>query len=223
MSQGMLGNSEALRRIMGGPVCDLLVKLNGPDAPDYEAALNKILRREDVVWGPQFERNGHGHIVLTLNCLNLTGEQEIARLLAAGNRVSDYAKSCFLNAKKDGYDAVHRLEGERKIVLMPHAVIKRDSDRTTENLRKKGLEFGYQKPFAGIVPRIREAVTDEAMEKMGFWYIVALHDPITVSDGNPDVLYADRRDDGRWVDASWGDPDRRWNAGGASAFLLPAS
>ncbi len=171
-----------------------------------------------------FQRNEHGHIVLEIEGLDLTGEQEVERLEGAGFRVSDYAKPCFTSTKQDGYNAEHRLvAGQKyKVALVPHKEIKRDADRTTDALRKLGEKYGYSKPLAGIIPRIRESVSDKQMEEMGFWYVVALHDTIQDSDGRPLVLYAYRLDGGRWVGANWGKPGVEWDAYGASAFLVPA-
>ena len=159
MSQGILGNSESLRRIMAGPVCDLIVKLNGPDGKDYETALNKLLRREDFTWSPQLSRNKHGHVIVTVTGVNLTGAQEIERLKAAGYNLSDYARSLLLSKKKDGYDLKHRLE-EGKIytfALLPGNAIATNTERTTSNLKKLAITFGYEKPLAGSIFRIREA------------------------------------------------------------------
>lgn len=173
-----------------------------------------------------FERNEHGHIVLTITGLDLTGEQEVERLIAAGFRVGDWAKSCLISTKADSYDKKHRLVAGQiyKIALMPTKEIERDSDRTTEALRKRGIEkYGYGKPLGGIVPRIRESVPDKQMEEMGFWYIAAPHDPIKDSDGDPSVLEADRRGGGLWLDAFIVRPDHQWHGHGAFAFLVPAS
>lgn len=171
------------------------------------------------------ERNEHGHLVFTISGLDLSGAAEIIRLDAAGYRFGDYARSCMASTRSDSYDQHHRLEDGRiyKIALVPGTEIQKDSSRTTANLRKQGEKYGYQKPLAGIVPRIREAVSDKQMEEWGFWYIAALHDPITDSDGDPNVLNADRDGDGRWVFASWGQPDGQWDTYGAFAFLVPAS
>lgn len=106
---------------------------------------------------------------------------------------------------------------------MPGKEISRDADRTTDALRKRGLEFGYQKPPAGIMPRIRASVSDKQMEEMGIWYIAALHDPIKDSDGNPRVLDSDRNVAGLWLGAHWARPGAQWDACGAFAFLVPAS
>jgi len=205
------------------------------DLGTVEAVFNKLgglegarafLRGEQKLAPVSFERNEHGHIVLTFEGLDLTGEQEVDRLTAAGFRVSDWAKSCLLSKKKDGYDKNHRLvAGTRyKIALMPTREIERDADRTTDALCTRGIEkYGYEKPLAGIAPRIRETVSDKQMEEMGFWYIAAPHDPIKDSDGDPDVLYANRGDDGPWLYAGWDPPDSRWIVDGAFAFLVPAS
>lgn len=205
------------------------------DDVSVEAVFNRLdgvegaraFLRGDLKLAPvAFERNEHGHIMLTFDGLDFTGKQEIERLTAAGFSVSDWAKSCMLSTKKDGYNKNHRLvAGQRyKVALIPTREIERDSDRTTDALRKRGVEeYGYGKPLAGIVPRIRESVYDKQMEEMGFWYIAAPHDPIKDSDGDPSVLSVDRDDDGLWLSADWDHPDFLWNDGGAFAFLVPAS
>lgn len=48
MRTGMLGDSEVLRRLWGGPFLDLAVKLNGEEGPEWERELKELLRR-----GPQ--------------------------------------------------------------------------------------------------------------------------------------------------------------------------
>ncbi len=174
----------------------------------------------------EFERNEHGHIIVSVTGLDLTGAQEIERLLAAGFRVSDWAKSCFLSPKPNGYDTKHRLVASQsyKIALMPTKEIEIAADRTTENLRNRGPElYGYGKPLGGIIPRIRERVSNTQMKEMGFYYIAAPHDPIEDSDGGPHVLRADRFVDGLWVRASFVRPGDQWGVGGAFAFLVPAS
>jgi hypothetical protein len=44
---------------------------------------------------------------------------------------------------------------------------------------------------------------------------------IHVSDGDPNVLNANRNDDGRWLNTNWDKPDNKWNDNGAFAFLVP--
>ncbi len=40
------------------------------------------------------------------------------------------------------------------------------------------------------------------------------------SDGDPNLLNANRNDDGSWLNANWDNPDNRWNGGGGFAFAL---
>ncbi len=44
-----------------------------------------------------------------------------------------------------------------------------------------------------------------------------------ISDGDPNVLNANRNDEGRWLNANWDKPDNQWNDNGALAFLVPAT
>lgn len=185
-------------------------------------ALTKVLR-EALCPPSQFERNEHGHIVLTVTDLGLTGAKEIERLEAAGFYVSGLAKSCLLS---NSYNKNHRLVTKQryKVVLMPTREIERVSDRTADALRKRGVEkYEYEKPLAGIVPRIRESISDKQMEEMGFWYIAAPHDPIKDSDGVPVVLAAGRDGIGSWFHVSGDYFDDYWYYYGAFAFLVPAS
>jgi len=211
------------------------MKYSSLDLGTVEAVFNKLgglegarafLRGEQKLAPSQFERNEHGHIVFTFDSFDfLTGEQEVERLIAAGFRVSDWAKSCLTSKMSDGYDKNHRLiAGQYQIALMPTREIERDSDRTTDALRKRGIEkYGYEEPLAGIMPRIRESVSDKQMEEMGFSYIAGPHDPIKDSGGDPRVLGADRDGGGRWLYANWDRPGCRWDDGGAFAFFVPAS
>jgi len=161
-------------------------------------------------------KNQNGHPVLTLTGLDLTGAEEVARLKSAGFHISDYARGILTNGD---YDKNHRLEAKQyQIVLVPGAEIPRN--RTTANVKAYAKKFGYLVPKAGIVPRIRETISDKQMEEMGTWYVVALHVPIKDSGGDPCVLISSRSDDGLWVGAAWDDPEYSWVDDGAFAFLV---
>lgn len=172
------------------------------------------------------QRNEHGHLIITVTGLDLTGAQEITRLEGAGYRISNYARLCLRSSAPDGYDRNHRLVAGREytVAFMPTAEIANVRERTTDNLRRHGIErYGYQKPLAGVVPRIRETISDKHMEEMSFGYVAAPHDPINDSDDDPNVLYAPRGDDGRWLDASRDRPGDYWDGYGAFAFFVSVS
>ncbi|MFA6278794.1 MAG: hypothetical protein WCS97_03320 [Candidatus Paceibacterota bacterium] len=232
MKKDMLGS--IVRAAVGVPQnrLEVLAKIasaiaeDNPNGNEWFSRFENLLKEElSSKTAVVFERNEYGHIVFTITGLDLTGAQEITRLTDAKYRIGDYAKQMLTSTKPDGYDAKHRLVAGQSymIVLIPGKEIENDSGRTTANLQKLGEKLGYDKPLAGIVQRIREAVSDKQMEEMGFWYIAGLHNPITGADGRPGVLGAGRDDDGRWLFGYWGIPDGHWDGDGAFAFVLPAS
>lgn len=197
-----------------------------------EAAINKLggidgwnaLLRDELEIKAKplpFPKNEHGHYIIEVTGLNLTGAEEITRLESAGFRIGDYAKSMLTSTNPDSYDANHRLEDEQvyRVVIVPGKEVKKN--RTTANLQAYGSQFGYQKPLAGIQPRIREAVSDKQLKEMGIYYIASLHETINDSDGDPDVLDSNRDVGGRWLDRCWDTPDGEWDGHGAFAFLVP--
>lgn len=231
MSKNML--DPIIRALVGVPesrlgvVADIANRLNSDCGEEWDARFKAVLREGLTTPVPAtvFDRNEHGHIVITFTGLDLVGADEIKRLEDAGYRIGDYAKSCFWSTNADGYNKNHRLVvGQTyKIALVPGKEIKLQSERTTANLRKLGEKYGYGKPLGGHIPRIRESVSDELMKEMGFVYIASLHDPIKDSDGNPGVLDVYRDDDGRCVDAFWDYPGDQRCGDGAFAFSVPAS
>ena len=168
MSKDMLGS--VVRASVGVPQerLDTLAKIasamaaDSPEGGAWHERLKKLLEKGVSV---SFEHNEHGHIVFEITGLDLTGAQEVERL--AKYRIGDYAKSCLTSTRSDGYDAKHRLVAGRKyrIVLLPGKHIARDSERTTANLRAEAAKLGYGQPLAGIIPRIRETISDKQMEE----------------------------------------------------------
>ena len=180
-----------------------------------------IQRKNPFAW----ECNQNGHVVLTINGLDLTGAAEVSRLKDQKYNVGDIATSCFKSTNEDGYDLTHRLVAGQtyRIVLVPGKEIERINDRTTSGLLAFGERLGYLRPLAGIIPRLRERLTDKQLEELGLWYIVALHQPIADTVGFLLVLGLVRSGAGRHVDAHGDGPGNQWDGGGAFAFLVPAS
>lgn len=205
---------------LAGLSADLFHKLQSGSLSVEELAL--FVQRKNPF---TFERNEHGHVVLTFVGLDLTGAQEIERLVAQQYIVGDFAKSCFLSTNEDSYDLHHCLVAgqEYKVALIPNKEIESDSDRTTDALRKRGMEhYGYGKPLGGVIPRVREVLSDKQMEELGIFYAVALHDPIIDAVGGPNVLGASRNGGGHKVNAFWNGPNNQWVDGGACVFPVSA-
>ena len=205
-----------------GIVTGIANRLNSGRSEGWDTRFGAAQRKglSSSVPATTFERNEHGHVIITITGLDLTGADEIKRLEDAGYCVGDCAKSCFKSTETNDYDRNHRLVAGKvhKIALVPGKEIARDSDRTTAALRKLGKKYGYGKPLAGHIPRICESVSYEQMEDMNIRYIASLHEPIKDSCGNPRVLNARRLDGGRWVNAHWDNPYNIWFDFGAFAF-----
>lgn len=169
----------------------------------------------------EFEHNEHGHIVLAFTGLRLTGVQEYHRLTDSGFGVSDWARSCLLSGKISDYNKKHQLaDGKRyRVALMPTWEIKRDSERTTENLHRRGLKhYGYKRPLAGSVPRILDCISGKQMKDIGLRFIAAPHALLMNSAGDPFILYGHRGNDGLSLNAFWNPPNNHWDDDGAFAF-----
>lgn len=155
---------------------------------------------------------------ITVKTLGLTGPQWIERLEKNKYRIGSYAKE-ILNSP----DFKPCESGEQIEIAF---ISVKDMDKslaTTQEIKAYAKSKGYGNAYPEIALLVREAISDEEMEKMGFWYIASLHDPIKDSDGLPSVLRAYRSDGGRWVDACWDFPDDQWNTSGAFAFPVLAS
>jgi hypothetical protein len=205
-----MGQVNELKNFSRGQIDAALMKI-GQDADLYNKLVDRI------------SKNEHGHYVFTITGLDLTGKKEIARMEKGNFRLSDYARQTLTSINADSYNANHRLEDgkEYNIVLVPGREVKKN--RMTANIQKYARSFGYEVPFAGVIPRIREAVSDKQMEQMNIWYIACLHMPIKDTDGDPSVLGVRRHGVGRCLYAFWDDPDSQWRGHGAFAFLVLAS
>lgn len=169
-----------------------------------------------------FERNRHGHIVIPIIGLDLAGVHEIVQCERSTCRITEAAKSCFMNIEENGYDECHRLvDGQPyRIVFIPGTYIGRDPNRTIDDVQILGMRnFGYRKPCAGIIPRIREVVSVKQMDRFGLRSIMAVHDPIGDHLDRPSILCTVRRDDGQWIDAAWNYAIGYFRSDCAFAFL----
>jgi len=157
---------------------------------------------------------------MKLTTLGLSGPQWIKRLEKKGYKISDYAKYIILSVD------FKKARLKKGIEVNVNFVTVRDLGKeraTTQEIKDYARTQGYEIPTPEIALLLREAVSDEDIEALGGWYVAALHEPIKDSDGDPNVLFADRDGEGRWVNAGWDRPDGDWDAGGAFAFVVPAS
>jgi hypothetical protein len=143
-----------------------------------------------------------------------TGEQWIARLESKGFRVSDYAKSILCS------NSFKPTSGITYEIAVLKGEIFSDDGRITENIRKEAKNRKLSTPNAEVACLIREKFSDKELEAMGLYWIVVMHEPIKDSDGGPELLSADRNDDGSWLGASYDSPGSEWGRSYGFAFVV---
>lgn len=105
-----------------------------------------------------------------------------------------------------------------EVAVLPRTLFKKDEELYTEHIRLYALNFrtpdnrALVKPNAVLACLIREKFTDEEIEAMGLWGIVAMHEPIN-ADGDLFLLGA-YRGGGRSLSAFYGSPDTSWSRRG---------
>jgi hypothetical protein len=193
----------------------ILKQQAGEDGPD------KLLRGEIIVSQPDRAwREENGIIHFSVISDGTSGPAWIKRLEKKGFRIGDYAKSIL---KSKDFKPTSGIPTE---VVVLKGMLFSDENRVTKKIRAyaETLSFNSQKPEKPnpeIAFLIREKFSDEDLKAMGLVWIVAMHEPINDSGGDPILLAADRSDDGHWLVAGWVSPGIRWDGGGGFAFALP--
>jgi hypothetical protein len=184
-----------------------LIAQGGPDGP------MRFLRGEISVSEPSRKwREQDGVIYFSVTSDGTTGKKWITRLESKGFRLSKYAKSVLCSV-----DFMPTTGITTEVAVLKGMLFEND-DRITENIRKIATDRKLETPNAEIACLIREMFTDEEIEAMGLIWIVAMHEPINDSDGDPRLLNARRDDDGSWLLTYYDGPGRRWNRESGFAF-----
>jgi len=175
----------------------------------------RFLRDEILVSTPSRSwRKEDGVIYFSVTSDGTTGEDWIKRLDGNDFRVGDYAKQVL---RSPDFKPTNGVTTE---IAVLKGMLFEDNDRSTKKIRAEADKRKLEKPNAELACLIREKFTDKDIEAMGLWYIVAMHEPINDSDGDPYLLSADRYDDGRWLSACDYRPDYRWFRGLGFAFAV---
>ncbi len=177
--------------------------------------VNRFLRGELTVsesaggW-----REENGVIFFSVKSDGTTGPEWIKRLEKKGFHIGSYARSLLLSPDFKPTSGV-----TTELAVLKGKVFE-DKDRATGSIRAEADRRKLVKVHAEVACLIREKFLDEDIEAMGFWWIVAMHEPIKDSDGVPSLLGADRSDDGCWLSADWVKPGNRWNRDNGFAFAV---
>ena len=159
-------------------------------------------------------REENGVIYFSVTSDGTDGEGWINRLTSKGSRVGVYAKQVLRSP-----DFVPT-KGVKTEIAVLKGTLFADDDRITKNIRVEAAKRRLKTPNAEVACLIRLKFTDEEIEAMGLWWIVAMHKPIKDSDGNPYLLRASRYDHGRWLDAYCALPVYGWDRDDGFAFAV---
>lgn len=180
-----------------------------------EEGVKRFLHGELTVSEPTRSwREQDGIIYFSVTSDGTTGEGLITRLESKGSRLSEPAKWVLRSPEFKPTNGV-----TTEIAVLKGMLFK-DEDRTTENIRVKAQGRKLITPNAEVACLIREKFTDKEIEEMGLVWIVAMHDPISDSAGDPFLLSVIRDDDGRWLGAFCGGPGSRWCHSDGFAFAV---
>ena len=185
-------------------------KLGGMDG------LHRFLAGELTVSHPTRTWHEHGGVIyFSVTSDGTTGPQWIERLKAKGFRFSSWAESVLR------LPDFHPTSGVTTEIAVLKGLLFEDNDRITSKIRANASARKLEKPNAEVVCLIREMFSDEEIEGMGLYWIVAMHEPIKDSDGDPGLLSANRSGYGRVVSAYDVEPFYRWDRFGGFAFAVP--
>ena len=144
-----------------------------------------------------------------------TGEGWINRLADNFRVGEDYAKEVLRSP------SFVPTSGVTTEVAVLRGCLFEDYERTTEKIRAEADKCKLFKPNAEVACLIREKFTNQEIEEMGLWYIVAMHEPIIDGfDGEPCLLGASCRGNGRWLDSYGGWPGHKWRRDHGFAFVV---
>ena len=195
--------------LTAGQLNAIVKKLGG-----HDMAL-RFLRDELSVSEPTRSwREEDGVIYFSVTSDGTTGEDWIKRLEGNGFRVGDYAKQVL---RSPDFKPTNGVTTE---VAVLKGMLFEDNDRITKKIRAEADKRKLSKPNAELACLIREKFTDKEIEAMGLWWIVAMHEPINDSDGDPGLLRADRYGGGRWLSACYGRPGYGWSRDSGFAFAV---
>ena len=159
-------------------------------------------------------REEDGVIYFSVTSDGTTGEDWIKRLEGNSFRVGDYAKQVL---RSPDFKPTNGVTTE---VAVLKGMLFEDNNRITKEIRAEADKRKLSKPNAEVACLIRENFSDEDIKAMDLIWIVAMHEPIKDSGGNPSLLNANRCGVGRWLDAYYDGPDNRWDRAYGFAFAV---
>ena len=176
--------------------------------------VQKLLCGEITVFEPgRAWREQDGVIYFSVTSNSTTGKQWIKRLESKGFRLSYHAKRLLRSPDFKPTDGI-----TTEVAVLKGMLFK-DNDRITKKIRVEADRRGLTKPNAEVACLIRERLSDEELKAMGFWWIIAMHEPINVAGGDPRLLSVGWHGHSKWLLADYGVSGLMWGRENGFAFV----
>ena len=190
LMQGLIENPKGLQNILKEALCP------------SEITTKSRFKKDDMIY-------------FTVTSNGKSGKEWIKHFESKGIKVSDCAKQLLLSkdfkpSKKDTASQIAVIKGE----------FFSDSDRITSKIREEADHHKMTNPNAEVACLIRDMFNDEEIKARGLYWIVAMHEPIKDSVGDPSLLCTDRDADGLWLNTYYVEPGRRWSREYGFAFVV---
>jgi hypothetical protein len=159
-------------------------------------------------------REKDGVIYFSITSDGTTGPQWIERLEGKRFRIGEYAKKVL---RSDDFKST---DGVTTEIAVLKGELFDNNDRITSKIRDEAGKRKLVKPNAEISCLIREMFTDEEIEEMGLWAIVAMHEVVEIECGLR-LLGSFRHDGGGWLGTFCAYPSSGWDLYFGFAFVAP--
>ncbi|MDA3802906.1 MAG: hypothetical protein PF488_03355 [Patescibacteria group bacterium] len=159
-------------------------------------------------------REENGVIYFSVTSDGITGEEWITRLENKGFRISSYAKRVLRSIEFELVEPT-----TYKMAVLKREIFS-DNDKIIKNVRKEARSRKLSTPNIEVACLIREKFSDEDLKAMDLYWIIAMHEPIKNSSGDPELLSAGRGGNGSWLDAYYGGTGGWWGHSLGFAFVV---
>lgn len=214
----VMGQVNELKDFTRGQLDSVLMKIGHDASMGTAEGIRAYLRGELIVVRHEPKWcEVDGVIYFSVTSDGTTGEAWIGRLEAKSFRLTDYTKQLLRSR------CFKPTSGMTTQVAVLKGELFADKDLCTKTIRASATKRKWKKPNAEIACLIREKFSDKDLEEMGLQVIIAMHDPISDSVGDPLLLASHRYYNGRRLGTCFVHLDTRWRRDQGFAFAASKS
>lgn len=190
--------------------------LDGHRDPEQVADMYQdILEQPSAACSAQKWREENNVVYFSVTSRGTTGEGWIERFERKFYRYGECAEHVLRSPHFKSTNGV-----TTRVAILKNMHVRVGNPNTKEICTEAGMRK-LSTPAPELACLIREKFTDREIKVMGLTRIVVMHEPINDRYGDPRLLYANRHDGGRRLDAYRSMPAEGWPQGVGFAFAIP--